>query len=179
MLRLSDFASAVITAPVTAGATSVSVDSGALFPALGLGDFFYAVIQDVEDKRRQEIVKVVSFAADAFSVERTDGMEFSAGSFLELRLTSEALFSLMRDGASYHTHPQMSVETAVVCSYTGGVLTSVSSFIDGWPRMVSYNYSLGVLVGSVDVYKGRTRTTSYSYDVDGRFIGATTEEAPL
>lgn len=166
MLRLSDFASAVITAPVRAGATSVSVDSGALFPALGLGDFFYAVIQDVEDKRRQEIVKVVSFAADSFSVERTNGMEFPAGSFLELRLTAEALFSLMGDGAAYHKHAQDALETDTQIQYSGGLVTSMSSMVLGLPRTITYFYVGEQLSRVEEVFSGTKRVSSMVYSGD-------------
>lgn len=166
MLRLSDFASSTITSPVLAGDLSVEVASFAPFPAVGSGDFFYAVLQDYSDKRRQEIVKVVSRSGSVFGIERDAPMAFPSGSFLELRLTSAALFALAADGASYHSHAQDALETDVVFTYADGVVTEVDSVVMGLAKKVTFYYENGRVSSSEEVYAGRKRISTFVYSGD-------------
>lgn len=91
MLVIKDFATTTTASALTAEATSITVVNGSKFPSLVAGDYFYAVIQDFYDRRAVEVVKVLGVSGNELSVERgrdgTVGRAFSAGAYVELRLT--------------------------------------------------------------------------------------------
>lgn len=91
MLVIKDFATTTTASVLTAEATSITVVDGSKFPSLAAGDYFYAVIQDFYDRRGVEVVKVLGVSGNELSVERgldgTVGRAFSAGAYVELRLT--------------------------------------------------------------------------------------------
>ena len=91
MLVIKDFATTTTASALTAAATVIAVVDGSKFPSLAVGDYFYAVIQDFYDVRAVEVVKVVGVSGNELSVERgqdgTTGRAFSAGAYVELRLT--------------------------------------------------------------------------------------------
>lgn len=94
-LKFSNNATTTLAAAVSSTATSFSVaaGTGGLFPELGVGDYFYATLQDVSGN--MEIVKVTGRTDDAFTVTRAqDGtlaIPFLATSRVELRMTAAAL----------------------------------------------------------------------------------------
>ena len=92
MLVIKDFATTTTASALTAEATSITVVDGSKFPSLAAGDYFYAVIQDFYDRRGVEVVKVLGVSGNELSVERgldgTVGRAFSAGAYVELRLTA-------------------------------------------------------------------------------------------
>ena len=163
MLLLANFATTSITSAVSGAATSLPVVSVAAFPALSGGDYFYAVIQDVSDKRRQEIVKVVAVDSGAFVVERTAGLAFPSGSLFELRLTAQSLHALMGDGALYHKHAQDALETDIQIQYSGGLVSSMSSMVLGLPRTITYFYAGDQLARVEEVFSGTKRVSSMVY----------------
>lgn len=91
MLVIKDFATTTTASALTAVATSITVVDGSKFPSLAVGDYFYAVIQDFYDRRAVEVVKVLGVSGNELFVERgrdgTAGRAFSAGAYVELRLT--------------------------------------------------------------------------------------------
>ncbi len=177
MLLLANFATTSITSAVSGVDTSLPVASVAAFPVLSGGDYFYAVIQDVSDKRRQEIVKVVGGSSGAFDVERTAGLAFPAGSLFELRLTAQALYALMGDGALYHKHAQDALETDIQIQYTDGLVTSMSSMVLGLPRAISYSYIGGQLSRVEEVFAGIKRVSSMVYSGDS-LVSINVSEVP-
>ena len=166
MLLLANFATTSITSAVSGVTTSLPVVSVSAFPVLSGGGYFYAVIQDVSDKRRQEIVKVVGVNSGAFIVERTAGLSFPSGSLFELRLTAQALYALMGDGAAYHKHAQDALETDIQIQYSGGLVTSMSSMVLGLPRTITYFYAGDQLARVEDVFSGTKRVSSMVYSGD-------------
>ena len=177
MLLLANFATTSITSAVSGIDTSLPVASVAAFPVLSGGDYFYAVIQDVSDKRRQEIVKVVG-SSGAFDVERTAGLAFPAGSLFELRLTAQALYALMGDGALYHKHAQDALETDIQIQYTDGLVTSMSSMVLGLPRAISYFYTGEQLSRVEEVFAGIKRVSSMVYSGDS-LVSINVSEVPV
>lgn len=73
--------------------TTVASDTGALFPVLGAGDYFYATLVDVNNN--YEIVKVTSRTDDVMTLVRgqdgTLAIPFPANSRFELRVTSASV----------------------------------------------------------------------------------------
>lgn len=178
MLLLANFATTSITSDVSSVTTSLPVASVAAFPALSGGDYFYAVIQDVSDKRRQEIVKVVGVSSGAFAVERTAGLAFPSGSLFELRLTAQSLYALIGDGALYHKHAQDALETDVQIQYVDGLVTSVTSTVLGMPRVITYFYTGEQLSRVEEVFAGTKRISSMVYS-GGSLVSINVSEVPV
>ena len=94
-VQLKNNASTTVPLAISSTATSLTVlgGTGARFPTLGAGDFFYATIQDVNNNF--EIVKVTARADDVMTIERaqegTLAIPFPANSRFELRVTAENL----------------------------------------------------------------------------------------
>lgn len=95
-LKLTNNAIGRLTAGMSAVDTTATLVSGngALFPTLGVGEFFPATIIRASDSAR-EIVKVTARSTDVLTVARaqegTSALVFIAGDRVELRLTAGAL----------------------------------------------------------------------------------------
>lgn len=100
-VQLKNNASTIVPLAISSTATSLVVASGtgAEFPTLGAGDYFYATIQDVNN--HFEIVKVTARADDTMTVTRaqegTLAIPFPANSRFELRVTVENILSKFTD----------------------------------------------------------------------------------
>lgn len=100
-VQLSNNATAIIPLAVGSGATTfaVATGSGAQFPTLGAGDYFFATL--VAASGTLEIVKVTARADDTFTVlrgqEGTVAVTFPANSRLELRATAENIRAFVAD----------------------------------------------------------------------------------
>jgi hypothetical protein len=94
-VQLKNNASTTVPLAISSTDTSLTVlgGTGARFPTLGAGDFFYATIQDVNN--HFEIVKVTARADDVMTIVRaqedTLAIPFPANSRFELRVTAENL----------------------------------------------------------------------------------------
>lgn len=90
-----DFGTAYLAAPLSAGATSLTVDNPAWLPSLQTGDYFYLVLQKYADRSYVEIVKVTATSGAVCTVVRaqsgTAARSFAVGDYAELRLTTDSL----------------------------------------------------------------------------------------
>lgn len=92
-LKLSNNAIGRLAGNISNSATAINLQTGqgALFPTLGVGDFFNATIVRASDSAI-EIVKVTARSSDALTVvraqETTSGISFLAGDRIELRMTA-------------------------------------------------------------------------------------------
>jgi hypothetical protein len=104
MLKLTNVASATLSAGLTNIATTMTLTTGngSLFPALGAGEFFYGTLIDTSNN--MEIVKVTARTADSLTIVRgqdgTTARAFNTGDKFELRLVA-AVFTefVQRDGS--------------------------------------------------------------------------------
>jgi hypothetical protein len=100
-VQLKNNASTTVPLAVSSTATSlvVATGTGAAFPILGTGDYFYATLQDVNNKF--EIVKVTARADDTMTIVRaqegTLAIPFPANSRFEIRVTVENIQSKFDD----------------------------------------------------------------------------------
>lgn len=100
-IQLKNNASTTVPLAISSTATSLVVASGtgAEFPTLGAGDYFYATIQDVNNNF--EIVKVTARTDDTMTITRaqegTLAIPFPANSRFELRVTVENMLSKFTD----------------------------------------------------------------------------------
>lgn len=100
-IKLSNNAVTTVPAAVDSVQTTlaVSAGTGALFPVLGTGDYFYATLSDV--RNNAEIVKVTARVGDTMTVVRaqegTLAIPFAANSRFELRVTVENIAAQFTD----------------------------------------------------------------------------------
>lgn len=100
-IQLKNNASTTVPLAITSTATAlvVAAGTGAEFPTLGAGDYFYATIQDVNNNF--EIVKVTARTDDTMTITRaqegTLAIPFPANSRFELRVTVENMLSKFTD----------------------------------------------------------------------------------
>lgn len=102
-VKFTNFARSKLTVGITSGATTIVVTgaSGALFPALTAGQYFYATIENALLQR--EIVKVTARAGDAFTVVRaqdnTTALAWNAGDTIALRFSAAAISDVLDSAA--------------------------------------------------------------------------------
>lgn len=97
-IKFANNASAVLAGSINTTATTIVVNSGtgAVYPALDAGDYFYATLIDAANNL--EIVKVTARSGDTLTVVRgqedTTARSFAAGSKLEARPTAAGLMAI-------------------------------------------------------------------------------------
>lgn len=78
---------------------TVAAGTGALFPILGTGDYFFATLQSVTNN--YEVIKVTARTDDVMTIVRgqegTLGIPFPANSRVELRVTVQNIKSAIVD----------------------------------------------------------------------------------
>jgi hypothetical protein len=98
-IKLKNNAVSVIPLSINDTQTSIILfaATGALFPTLGAGDYFYATISSVSNA--YEVVKVTARSTDTFTIVRaqegTTALSFPAGSRIELRVTAANIVELL------------------------------------------------------------------------------------
>lgn len=94
-IKFTNFAVTTLASGISAASTSLSVvlGTGAAFPTLAGGDYFYATL--IQSSTVREVVKVTARSSDTFTITRaqegTTALIFGAGTVIELRLTAAAL----------------------------------------------------------------------------------------
>jgi hypothetical protein len=93
-IKYSNNAKTTLSSGINDSVTSAAVASGAVFPALSGGDYFYATIETGNAVTR-EIVKVTARSGNTLTIVRaqdnTSAAAFSSGDFIELRVTAAVL----------------------------------------------------------------------------------------
>jgi hypothetical protein len=100
-VKFTNNATAELASSITDVQTTIVLASGqgAKFPALGVGDYFYATL--VNPSNELEIVKVTARSIDTLTIlraqEGTSSRAYNAGERLELRVTAGALNGMVDD----------------------------------------------------------------------------------
>lgn len=113
--KFTNFAATTLASGISAGATSISLaaGTGALFPSLGAGEYFYAVMLDAATGTTKEVVKVTARSTDTLTVTRaqdnTSASAFIAGDKFELRLVAATMqnFAVLETSAVQALNAQM------------------------------------------------------------------------
>jgi hypothetical protein len=91
--RNNSFTTIAITIDDLATEITVATGTGASLPVIGVGEYFYATLSDIDGA--MEIIKVTAVVGDVLTVERaqesTTAVPFLAGSLLENRFTAKTL----------------------------------------------------------------------------------------
>lgn len=95
MIKFTNNAATTLLSSITTGSVTITVASGtgALFPTLSTGDYFYATL--IDSSNNIEVVKVTARSGDNMTVTRgqdgTSAKSYLAGDRFELRPTAAAL----------------------------------------------------------------------------------------
>jgi hypothetical protein len=102
-IKFTNFARSKLTVGITTGSTTITITgaSGALFPALTAGQYFYATLENAALAR--EIVKVTARTGDSLTVTRaqdnTTALAWNAGDTFALRFNAAAITDAMAAAA--------------------------------------------------------------------------------
>jgi hypothetical protein len=103
-IQLANNASGTIATAISASDTGLALTTGdgTAFPALGIGDYFYATI--TSSGGTQEIVKATARSGDSLTIVRaqegTVPQSFSAGARFELRVTAQSIIDTAQQYAA-------------------------------------------------------------------------------
>ena len=163
---------------VAAGDTTLVVASGqgSRFPTLGVGDYFYATLEDTAGNK--EIVEVTARTGDTLTATRgaesTIAREFPAGATIEMRVTAAGVIDAAADAVNL---PALGVTASVTeLNILDGVTASTAELnrLAGvtWP-LVDYN-TLSATVAELNLLDGVTASTAELNKLDG--VTASTAE---
>lgn len=133
-LKLTNNAIGRLTAGMSAVDTTATLVSGngALFPTLGVGEFFPATIIRASDSAR-EVVKVTARSTDVLTVTRaqegTSALVFIAGDRVELRLTAGTLSTEIARVEAVADAAQVAADAAQVDA-DAGVAAAAAAQVD-------------------------------------------------
>lgn len=129
-MKFTNNASATLAASISSSSTSITVTTGqgALFPALGSGDYFYATLFD--SSNHIEIIKVTARSGDTLTAVRgqdsTTARAFTAADKIELRATAAVLNNFAVKDTDNTFAGANTFSGTVAFSGTGGALPVAS-----------------------------------------------------
>lgn len=183
MIKFTNNASATLAASINSTVTTIALSAGqgALFPATGGGDYFYATL--VDSSNNLEIVKVTTRAVDNFTVLRaqdgTTAKSFIAGDRIELRPIAAALQAIQTeadDALSAHVDETTGAHVGTAVANTpSGTITSLNvqaaiNELDTLKLAKSGDTMTGTLaVNMATANDGVVSTTSGASNYAGRF----------
>lgn len=181
-IKFTNNATTTLASGVTAAATTVVVttSTGALFPSLGAGDYFYATL--TQGTAKSEIIKVTARSGDTLTVVRgqdnTSAQSFNAGDAISLRpvaaiFTDATLLSSTQVTTALGYTPLSGNQTITFTGdATGSGATSVSlTLSNSGATAGTYGSSTAVPVVTVDA-KGRiTSVTTQAISGSLTFTG--------
>lgn len=133
-ITLKNNAATTIATAISSVDTScvVAAGTGAEFPSLGAGEYFYATLQDPAGIT--EIVKVTARASDVMTIERaqegTSGIPFVAGSAFEQRITAQSIVDAVSDEVSTRLTPYLDKATYDPTAVAGDAF-SMDNMVEG------------------------------------------------
>lgn len=179
VMKFTNNATTTLASGINTSVTSLTVASGtgALFPTLGAGDYFFCTLSN--STGGIEIVKVTARSSDTFTIVRgqdsTSGTAFNAGDRVELRLVAAVLNDIPKlDEANSFTARQTHGVGTVEGPWTTATrpsspTTGLTGFNTDLGKMESYNGSAWVSSGgatgggSDDVFYENSQTVTANY----------------
>ena len=102
-IKYANDAKSTLASALTSSATSLSVANTSSFPAISAGDEMYLTLADPLNSVN-EIVKCTGVSGTTFTVvrghESTTAVSWTAGSFVQLRVTAGLITNLLNDKAT-------------------------------------------------------------------------------
>lgn len=160
--KFSNAATATLAASIASTSTTLSVAAGlgALFPSLSAGESFVGVL--VDSSNNIEIVLVTARTGDLMTIVRaqegTSARAFSAGSRIEVRLTSAALSNFLQLDGAQTISGQKTFSQPILGNLQGNVTGNVTGSLIGNAQTVTNGvYSVGdQTVAGVKTFSGVT-----------------------
>jgi hypothetical protein len=150
--QFTNNAATTLASSILIGATSLTVASGtgALFPTLTGGNFFYCTLQNTAGTTI-EIVKVTARSTDTFTIvraqESTSASAFASGDKVELRLTAGEINLLFSGTATGTNTDQVFYENGKTVNSSYTITTSRNAMSTG-PITLASGVSVTVPSGS-------------------------------
>lgn len=133
-IKFTNNATATLAASISSSSTSLTVTTsqGALFPAIGAGDFFYATLTD--SSNNLEIVRITARSGDTLTAVRaeegTTARAYAAADKLELRLTAAGLNNFATQ-AGANTFAAATTFNGNITSSATNTFSSTNNFTGG------------------------------------------------
>ena len=160
--KASNFASTTLASGITADDTTISVVDATVFPALGSGDSFYAVV--VNALAQREIVEVTGRSSSVLTVTRgregTTKRIYAGGSVIELRLTAASITAMEADAAA--------AGAALAKTYTDAQIPAVAQ------PMINADCPIGAVFMFMEDFSEVPTNHPGFIPLDGRAISRTT-----
>lgn len=160
--KVSNFASTTLASGITADDTTISVVDATVFPALGSGDSFYAVV--VNALAQREIVEVTGRSSSVLTVTRgregTTKRIYAGGSVIELRLTAASITAMEADAAA--------AGAALAKTYTDAQIPAVAQ------PMINADCPIGAVFMFMEDFSEVPTNHPGFIPLDGRAISRTT-----
>ncbi len=166
-IKYSNNAKTTLSSGINDSVTSATVASGAVFPALSGGDYFYATIETT-DFATKEIVKVTARSGDTLTIVRaqdnTSAAAFSSGDFVELRVTAAVLEDATEPTTGITAGTVIASKAIITDSnkdITGGRNITISGELDAATLDISGDADIdGTLEADAMTLNGTTITTT-------------------
>lgn len=173
-IKLNNNASSLLAATINATDVTVSVTAGegALFPVLGVGDYFYAVLQDVNDNI--EIVKVTARSTDAMTIVRaqegTTARTWAGGDIFEQRMTVQTYVDYAAEVTAASVAGALASKASLSgATFTGGIneargtVTMHATTMDLWaqPNIIDGSGSAVTITAIANAPQAGARRTLY------------------
>lgn len=130
-IKIANNVQGVLASAITSGQTTgitLTTGHGSRFPALGVGDYFYATLASQDGD--EEIVKVTARSSDELTMERgaesTTPTQFQSGASLEMRVTAGSL----QDAAQYYGNLGATAGLAALQSQVDTLDTTLTTALD-------------------------------------------------
>jgi hypothetical protein len=173
-IKFTNFARSKLTVGISTGATTITITgaSGALFPALTAGEYFYATIENAALVR--EIVKVTARTVDTLTVARaqdgTTAAAWNAGDTFALRFNAAAITDVMAAAAA-GTYPEDLIFTGTGNRITGDFSNTTvanrvsfqSSTLNGYTQVGVIPNGTSPTAGAVFLNSSGATNASYTY----------------
>jgi hypothetical protein len=181
VMKFTNNATTTLAAGINNSVTSLSVatGTGALFPTLGAGDYFYCTLSN--STGNIEVIKVTARSTDTFTIVRgqdnTTATSFASGDRVELRLVAAVLNDLPKldetnTFSGRQTHSVGSVEGPwTTATRPSSPTAGLAGFNTDLGKMETYNGSAWVSSGgatgggSDDVFYENSTTVTTNYSI--------------
>ena len=175
-IKFSNNANTTLASGITAAATSLSVaaGTGAKFPTLAAGDYFFATLVSAANPSNFEIVKVTARSTDTFTITRaqegTAALAFVAGDTVQLRFTAQTFQDALNERIQQGGGTGQGTNKIYI-GWLGtqlGLQVDTTNFGGSWPINISGSASQLVTTNGYTVAGLDAVTAGSSPSVDAR-----------
>ena len=131
-------AKTTLSSGINSSATSLVVQSGAVFPSPSGGSTFFVTLDDGSEK---EVVSVTARSGNTLTIVRgrdnTTARAYNAGDLVELRINAGVLDTFPQVGTTYTAVTQAASDNSTKVATTAYTTTAVANLVDGAPAALN------------------------------------------